>query len=74
MKVILKGINYTQGESEDCVDESFYFELLKQVPYPVEVKVDDKFPHVVNLKQWIKDTESSEEWGLLWFNYEKVKD
>lgn len=69
MKVILKGINRCNKTNET------WYELLEQVPFPVEVEViEDLF---VSLKQYIKDPkspDSEEEWGLPWFIYEEVKE
>lgn len=69
MKVILKGINYCNKAN------NVWYELLEQVPFPVEVEViEDLF---VSLKQYIKDPNSpnsEEEWGLVWFDYEEVQD
>lgn len=76
MKVILKGINYEGLDLEDFCD-SKYIALLKQVPYPIQVETEGNWPHVVRLKDYIKDPDrpsNLEEWGLIWFDYEEVKD
>ena len=71
MKVKLTGINY-EGLDET---EQYYIDLLKQVPYPIVTEtVEDTF---VCLKDYIKSPDepcSEEEWGLIWFTYEEVKD
>lgn len=68
MKVILKGINRCNKANK------IWYELLEQVPFPVEVEViEDLF---VSLKQYIKDPRSpnsDEVWGLTWFDYEEIK-
>lgn len=69
MKVILNGINHDNDANK------IWYELLEQVPFPIETEViEDLF---VSLKQYIKDPDSpnsEEEWGLIWFDYEEVKD
>lgn len=74
MKVILKGIRPYDPE----LDEHFYNRsLLEQVPYPLEIEAEDKYPNVVDLTKYIVDKEypqSLQIWGLIWFDYEEVKD
>ena len=79
MKVILKGIKpydpELDGEMED--DLNYYRSLLEQIPFPLELEAKEVYPHVINLKEYIKDPESPyspEEWGLIWFDYEEVKE
>lgn len=77
MKVILKGINPELLNEEG--DEFFQhnLNLLKQVPYPLETIAEDTYPNVVYLYEYINDpiyTESSQKWGLKWFDYEEIKD
>lgn len=78
MKVKLTGIKphdpMTDGEWDD--EYEYYFSLLKQVPYPLEVDAESAYPHIVNLKKYIteeKYPESPQTWGLVWFTYEKIK-
>lgn len=79
MKVILKGITPYNYEIHGDIDDDliYWISLLKQVPYPLEIFAQDKFPHTVDLSQYITDTkypEDSQDWGLTWFDYEEVKD
>ena len=73
MKVKLTGINYTSLDETD----RHYINLLKQVPFPIEVKAGDEYPFTVILKRYITDPDyprSAEEWGLDWFEYEEIED
>lgn len=78
MKVKLTGIKPHDPEIDGEMDEEYqyYIDQLKQVPFPVIRIADDKYPHTVSLKQYIKDKiypESEQTWGLVWFTYEEIK-
>lgn len=79
MKVILKGIRPYDIELDGEWDDELVYHrnLLKQVPYPLEVEAENKYPNVVDLTNCIVDKEYPESlqiWGLDWFDYEEVKD
>lgn len=76
MKVILKGISHSSYNEENYSE--YHVNLLKQISYPVIVEAD-KYPGWigVNLRNYIVDEkypDSSEEWGLLWFDYEEIQE
>ena len=79
MKVILKGVRPYDPELDgDFGGEVIYNRnLLEQVPYPLEIEAEDKYPNVVDLTKYIVDKEypqSLQIWGLIWFEYEEIKD
>lgn len=69
MKVILKGIN----PEENIPETQQWIKELETVPFPIECEVRD---NKVNLTQYFLNTSWVEEsiWGLVWFDYEEVKD
>ena len=78
MKVILKGIRPYDPELDGEMDDDliYYRSLLEQVPFPLVVEAEDEYPNVVNLTKYIIDDEHShglQRWGLVWFDYEKLK-
>ncbi len=79
MKVKLTGIRPHDPELDGGIDEEYqyYIDLLQQIPFPITVNADDNYPHTMDLKQYIKDKEypnHSQSWGLVWFDYEEIKD
>ena len=73
MKVKLTGINY-QDTIHKIVNRKWYG-LLHQLSFPVEVEVDSD--NMICLKSYIKDPDSpnsEEEWDLIWFTYEEIKE
>ena len=79
MKVKLTGIRPHDPELDGYMDEEYqyYIDQLKQIPFPLIRIADDKYPHTVRLKRYIKDKiypESDQTWGLVWFTYEEIKD
>lgn len=79
MKVKLTGIRPHNPEIDGEMDDDlqYYIDLLNQIPFPVIRIAENKYPHQVSLKRYIKDEKypkSEQTWGLVWFTYEKIKD
>lgn len=80
MKVILKGIDYSQKSNpdpEDMFNVTKFYKMLEQISFPLTIEADDQYPHAVCLKDYIKNTkfpDSKEMWGLVWFDYKIIKD
>ena len=70
MKVKLTGIN----PSENILETQPWIEQLETISFPIECEVKD---NLVNLTQYFINTswfKQEQLWGLIWFDYEEIKD
>lgn len=70
MKVILKGIN--PQVYANPINDSFT-KLLQELTFPIET---DCYRGSIFFEDVVKDVVmiNNEEWGLLWFEYEEIKE